>query len=248
MEKDKYILKKKNGYFIFDIFNKRNVLALFSIKPRTYKPISTLSHKEAIENRKWLCRIAGLEYKKLVYPNQKHSTNIYVASVPSRYKESPVGDFDGLITLKKNLSLAIFTADCLPIFFMDERNAAIALAHAGWRGTHKKIAQKVVYKLKRELHTKPEDIIVGFGPCLRSCCYEVSGEFNKLFPRSTIRKGARYYFDLIGENIAQLTASGIKEENIFDSEFCTSCNNELFFSYRKEGKDCGRTISVMALR
>ncbi|MBM3253340.1 MAG: peptidoglycan editing factor PgeF [Candidatus Omnitrophica bacterium] len=242
--KAKYILNKKEGYFSFDI--SKNVKAIFSIKPRSYKNINLASDSRVIENRKWLCGLLDLDYENLIYPNQKHSAEVYITKALDLGKSS-IGDFDAVIATEKRFPLAIFTADCLPIFFLDSKSSIISLAHAGWRGTYKKIVLNVVNKLKVAFNTDPRDVIVCFGPGLRSCCYKVSDEFIEIFPESVINKDKKFYFDLIGENIKQLVSSGIRKENIFDSKFCSWCDNELFFSHRKEGRDCGRTISLMAL-
>jgi YfiH family protein len=239
-------LNREAGYFTLGLFKERNIRAIFSIKPASYKSVSSPRDEGVIKNRKRLCRLLGLDFKRLIHLNQVHDCNIYVAKNLKTIKPTERG-FDAVITAEKKLPLAIFTADCLPIFFSDTNNAVIALAHAGWRGTHKKISQKVISRLKGEFNINPEDLIVGLGPSLRGCCYEVTGEFFRLFPDSITKKGKRYYLDLIKENIGQLVESGVRKDNIFDSRFCTFCSNELFFSYRREGKDCGRTISLIAL-
>ncbi len=240
------ILNREAGYFTLGLFKERNVNAVFSIKPASYKSASSPRDENVIKNRKRICRLLGLDFKRLIHLNQIHDCNIYVAKNLKTTKSSERG-FDAVITSEKKLPLAIFTADCLPIFFSDTKSTVIAIAHAGWRGTHKKISQKVISRLKAEFNINPEDLIVGLGPSLRGCCYEVTGEFLSLFPGSVIKKGKRYYFDLIKENIDQLAESGVRKDNIFDSKLCTFCSNELFFSYRREGKDCGRTISLIAL-
>ncbi len=231
------ILVRKKGYFIFKPFRLNNTLAVFSTKPRDYKQLK--------KNRKWLCDLLGLDYKELVCFNQPHSSNIFIAK-ESNIRKPPISGFDGAISNRRKAPIAIFSADCLPIFFLDTKKGIVALVHAGWRGSLEKISKKTVGVLKKKFEVNPHEIVVGFGPCIRSCCYEVEDEFSRMFPVGvTRRKKDKYYFDLIQENKVQLIDSGIKRRNIFDSGFCTSCNNDLFFSYRREGKRCGRMMSLI---
>jgi YfiH family protein len=144
--------------------------------------------------------------------------------------------------------LAILTADCLPIFFFDPKTPAIGLAHAGWRSTQEDIVSKTLKLMKDTFNSQIEDVCIGFGPAIRKCCYEVQEEFNGPFPAHIIKKGSRYYLDLAGANRKQVFDFGVRPQNFFDPEICTSCRNEDFFSYRREGESCGRMMSVIMLR
>jgi copper oxidase (laccase) domain-containing protein len=54
--------------------------------------------------------------------------------------------------------------------------------------------------------------------------------------------------DLPRANRAQLLAAGVAGRNIFSSGLCTACHPDLFFSYRKEGQQSGRLMSVIGIR
>jgi copper oxidase (laccase) domain-containing protein len=101
--------------------------------------------------------------------------------------------------------------------------------------------------MQKEFNTHTEGLYVGLGPAIRSCCYEVGKEFINLFSYGLMERDGSYYLDLVGINKKQALSLGVKEENIFDSGICTSCRNEDFFSFRKEGKSCGRIMSVIML-
>jgi copper oxidase (laccase) domain-containing protein len=102
--------------------------------------------------------------------------------------------------------------------------------------------------MKAQFHTRAPDLYIALGPAIRSCCYEVGGDFGTLFPGGIIKKNGRFYLDLIAANKKQLLAEGVGQERIYDTGICTSCSNNEFFSYRKEGKSCGRMISVIMLK
>ena len=64
-------------------------------------------------------------------------------------------------------------ADCVPILFYDPRKEVIAAAHAGWRGTFKKVAAEAIMAMKNEFGCEPRDIIAGIGPSICADHYQV---------------------------------------------------------------------------
>ncbi len=55
---------------------------------------------------------------------------------------------DALITSTPGLFLVIKSADCLPVLIVDEGRRVVAAVHCGWRGTQKRILEKVVGELR----------------------------------------------------------------------------------------------------
>ena len=51
---------------------------------------------------------------------------------------------DALITNEPNVCIGVSTADCVPVIMYDAEHKAIAVAHAGWRGTVENIMRKTV--------------------------------------------------------------------------------------------------------
>jgi hypothetical protein len=83
----------------------------------------------------------SIDYRKLVCLKQAHKAD--VIEVGSSDKET-YPNSDAMITKTKDLPLAIFTADCLSLFFYDPKNEVIGLGHAGWKGSLGEIAKKIV--------------------------------------------------------------------------------------------------------
>jgi len=188
----------------------------------------------------------GITGVPLVCLEQSHGGK--VAKIESKTDLSKeIAGTDGAVTKTKGIALSVRTADCLPMLFYDHEHNAIGIAHAGWRSTKERIAKNVVEVMKANYRSVPSRIIVGLGPALRQCCYEVSSEFLMHFPDSVVKMAHRYYFDLVGENAEQLIAAGISSKNIFDCGICTGCRNDEFFSYRKEKDKAGRMLSVIML-
>lgn len=156
---------------------------------------------------------------------------------------------DALIGDEIGKSIGVRTADCVPILLLDSKQRAIGAVHAGWRGTAADISVHAVAALMREFKTAARDIYAAIGPCIRSCCYEVSEDvlsrFAALFPEWEAGKHDRM-LDLAEANRRQLQAAGVKRDHIFDCDLCTACLGEQFFSYRREPQNPGRMVASIS--
>jgi len=184
----------------------------------------------------------GLAQKKLVTCGQVHGNNVaLVLDSP----EKNVPNCDGLITDRPDVVLAVFTADCVPIFLTETRNRIAALLHAGWRGTVKEIAKKGVEEIVKNWNAEPSQIQVRLGPHIQQCCYEVGPEVANLFPRECRKTfNSKIHVSLQNAIIKQFQDSGVPLENITPSQWCTSSDRR-FFSFRRE-QDSHRMLSFIA--
>ena len=155
---------------------------------------------------------------------------------------------DALLTARPGLALLIRTADCLPLFFVDPRQAVVGLAHAGWRGLAAGLPARMVAALRHYYHSRPEALQVAIGPAIRSCCYEVGPEFERIFPPFVRASSGRRTCDLPGAAIAQLLQAGVRRERILDTAVCTACDLGAWFSLRREGPATGRLTSLILVR
>lgn len=142
---------------------------------------------------------------------------------------------DGIITKEKNVPLMCYSADCVPMLFYDGVEGVVGAVHGGWRGTAAEIAKNTV-ELMVENGCKKENIVVFIGPAIGGCCYEVSydvaAEFGR-YPKYVIKKdNGKYMLDLKSVTKAQLIELGLSEKNIENSNMCTMCENDKFFSHR----------------
>lgn len=209
--------------------------------------------KNTLLNRRDFLGPLNIDYESLVCANQVHGSCIAYISEADRGRgavsgDTALADTDGLITNVKNLPLAIFTADCLAIFLYDPVQHGIGLIHAGWRGSKAGIASKAVELIQEKFNSKPENLLVGFGPFLRKCCYRVGEEFKDYFTGGLLKANNHYYLDLAAVAKEQLLKKKVKETNISDFSDCTFCNNDKYFSYRKEGNNAGRSMAVIMLK
>jgi len=187
-------------------------------------------------------RRLGLSFSSAVNVRQVHGSRVIHAV--GREKEA---EADAIVTQQANLPLVVRTADCLPIFLFDEKHRAIGIVHAGWRGTREKIICQTLSKMYDIWKTEPEKIKAALGPAICKDHYEVGKEFLDFFPDDVEKCNAKCYLDLKAVNKKQLKMIGVKELNIFDCGICTYCDKN-YFSYRREGKEAGRMISLIMLK
>ena len=126
-------------------------------------------------NRAAFVKQLGASGWPLVVVRQFHSDLIWL--VPGEHP--PAGD--GLLTGDESVLLTVRTADCHPILLVDVKKRAVAVLHAGWRGTLKRIAEKGVGEMRRCFGSRPEDLRAAIGPGIHGCCYEVGEEVRELF-------------------------------------------------------------------
>jgi YfiH family protein len=169
-----------------------------------------------------------------------------------------VGTGDALLTRRRGRPLAVFTADCVGLVVADPDAPALGVAHAGWRGTVRGIAGRLVAALVETAGARPERLHAAIGPSIGPCCYEVDepvvGPLRAAFPGAWERwarpagpeRPGRWWLDLWTANFEQLVAAGVRAEAIRSPGLCTGCRRDLFFSYRKEGL-AGRLATVAAL-
>ena len=208
--------------------------------------------RDSLENRGKFLTSLGIDYRNLITAKQVHGKNVeYVGQENigngALDYESSVMDTDGFITDQPGVPLAILTADCLSVFIYDPGKPAIAILHAGWRSTEQNISQEGVRAMQNKFDSQPKDLLVGFGPSIRSCCFQVEDDFKSNFAFGLLKRDNRVFMDIALINQRQLVDCGVREENIFDPAFCTFSDDD-FFSFRKEAQAAGRLISVMMLK
>ncbi|MDD5236736.1 MAG: peptidoglycan editing factor PgeF [Candidatus Omnitrophica bacterium] len=242
-------LMKESRYYQFRNFLDKGTLACFSNRSLDLGFASADIEK----NRKEFLRKLGINYADLVCCQQPHGGKVGIVGKKDIGKgvasfATAVPDCDALVTVERNIPLAVFTADCLSIFIFATKRHAVGIVHAGWRGSKEEIIKNTLKAMFDKFGVTPGELLIGFGPAIRSCCYEVTGEFKDHFQDGLIEKDGKIYLDLVKINLAQLGSMGVTPENVFDCSFCTAHNNGEFFSYRKEGKAAGRMMSLVMLK
>ncbi len=235
-----------NFMFYFEKINDKTVMKsdltelnhLFTTRETCIKseelPMIANQNKEMI--RKYL------HAKEIVSPKQTHSANVDFAA----FGKTDYPETDALILDNEFQAVFLNFADCTPIILYDKDRHIGAVCHAGWRGTAKRIAVKTLEKMG----SKNVQAIIG--PAISICCYNVGEDvFNELknsvndFEGLYREVNGELFVDLKGINARQLQEFGVKEIDV--CPYCTSCDNDLFFSYRKENGTKNRHSAVIKL-
>jgi YfiH family protein len=209
---------------------------------------------KVMKNRKRLATTIGIPLRHFTIGEQIHSGNVTIISQESRGKGSTnnkdaISVTDAMVTSVAGICLVILVADCVPMLFFDPVQRAIGVAHAGWKGTLEYIASKTVRAMEDTFGSSPHDIIVGMGPSIGPCCYEVGPEVisrvRGIFPSSkeyvlNESGDGKGHVDLWRANLDQLLHAGIQRKNVEMAMKCTCHNPDLFFSYRHQKGETGR--------
>ena len=196
-----------------------------------------------------------LEKSSLKTVKQIHSNKVLEITNNNLNKKI---ECDGMITQDTNISLAILTADCCPIFIFDTDSKFIACLHAGWRGVYKNIVKNAFKKINR-IQPNNKKIISIIGPCLDKNNFEV----DKIFKIKFLKKNPLYnsFFEDIAVknkslfNMRALIKQQLIDENIYNIEDIkedTYSNVDLFFSHRRsthlQNLPTGRMINIIGFR
>lgn len=174
----------------------------------------------------------------LAYPQQIHSS-LVVPAVPG-----PCGEADGIWTERRDLALAVVTADCVPILLGERAGAGrLAAVHAGWRG----LAAGIVGNASRGFDD-PAGVIAWIGPAIGVAAYEVGEEVARKIAAAAdesavLTEGwAKPHVDLRRAAEVQLRAAGIGD--VRHADLCTY-EDERLWSYRRDGDGAGRNVSAI---
>ncbi len=231
------------------------------------------------ENYRRIAELFGTDSSHFVTTDQTHTTNIRIVTKEDEGKGVTVPrdytDIDGLITKERGLILSCFTADCVPLYFVDPVKKVIGVAHSGWRGTVAGIGAEMVSQMQKVFECNPEDIQTAVGPSICQNCYEISEEVAERFregfwaeekvekfSKEACEKGlhptgellmdgrttGKYQLDLWLANYVVLRCAGILPEHISMTDICTNCNPDYLFSHRASKGKRGNLAAFLMLK
>jgi polyphenol oxidase len=194
-------------------------------------------------NRRLLCAELGVEPETATMAWQFHSN--VVARADGRGIVTPGLEFercDGLWTDEPGRGLMLLSADCLPVALARTNgDPAVAVLHVGWRGLLAGIVESGAAALGGE------PFAAAIGPGIGPCCYEVGDEVAESF-----RDGfggevvLGRHLDLHEATERALRAAGC--EDVERVGLCTSCEEGLFFSHRRDQGRTGRQGILAVIR
>jgi purine-nucleoside/S-methyl-5'-thioadenosine phosphorylase / adenosine deaminase len=185
---------------------------------------------------------------------QIHSASVKEVSEEASI-ESTEEKHDGMVSNLENLLLGVKTADCVPVLIGDPVSKTYAAIHAGWRGTVDSIVVNAISLMTENYSAKSTDLICAIGPAAGCNRYEVGQEVINAYENKFSTSGkllsptrpGHALIDLQMANRDQLLESGVLDSNIHSVPFCTMDRTDLFFSYRIEKPEYGRTGRLMSV-
>lgn len=214
--------------------------------------------EDVVANRSQLAKKLSFPLTDWVCAEQTHETKI-VKVLPSDCGKgakdylSSLKATDGLFTTEKQILLSLVFADCVPLYFIAPKHSMVGVAHAGWKGTVAGIATSMIESWN-QAGILSSDIHVTIGPSICGDCYVVDDKVVKFVqklledydekPYNLISEG-QYNLNLKQVNAEILVKAGVPREQIDISTLCTSCENEKFFSHRRDQGKSGRLMSFI---
>ncbi len=266
----KIVEQEETTYLKFEPWEKLSCSAIFSLKMR----------ETAAANAR-LYKSLNIDKSRVVQLKQVHSRNIFILKNRESYQKQDLFPADAVISSRGKISnlpddsageqitggnspvLQGVFADCVPVYFCEPQEKILALAHAGWRGTGKRICSAVLRELALRYGADPEGCQIIIGPAIGMRNYQVGSEVFRFFsnywddPREFFQddlqscgeekqeQPGKFYLDLKEANRQDLLRAGAKEENIYLSPRDTFKDGDMFYSYRREGDQARRMKALL---
>ena len=189
------------------------------------------------ENRTRLAAALGRDPGGVVMGRQVHGAELREHRAPQEPRvyadvvKSPE-EVDAHSTDNADLTPLVMVADCLPVALAGPRG--VAMAHCGWRG----LAGGIVAEAAAAVEATSAAVGPGIGPCCYEVGDEVLAEFDDL---EDVAEGRM--LDLTAVARALLARAGVME--VESADLCTSCEEELFYSHRRDGERTGRQAGLV---
>ena len=196
----------------------------------------------------------GVVAERVYFLSQVHGSDVVVLNGDEDRLEVLHRKGDALLAQRSTLACGVRTADCVPILIADRRTGAAGAIHAGWRGVQAWIVRSAVERL-RSLIGGDGDIVAAIGPHISLEAFEVGSEVADRLQRASPDAdvvdrslGPRPHVALGRIVRAQLRSLGLADDQIDLVPGCTLKDEQLFFSYRRDGKVGGRHLHAIVPR
>lgn len=177
-----------------------------------------------------------------IWLKQVHGTTVVTAPIENKEVIA-----DACYTTEKARICAVLTADCVPILICNHSATAVAAIHAGWRGLSAGVIENTVHAMQQPV----DELMAWLGPAIGPTKFEVGNDVYETFCQQNADAASaftqhgedKWLANLYALATFRLQALGISQ--IYGGEYCTYSQEDLFFSYRRDGKDTGRMASLI---
>lgn len=152
---------------------------------------------------------------------------------------------DGHLTRARGTLLLVTVADCIPVYLVAPAAPAVALLHAGWRGTAAGIVADGIASLSATAGAAPGDIVMHCGVGICGACYEVGHEVMDACGVPAPGRGP-WRLDLRARLVEEARRRGVAHVTV--SSWCSAHDRPRFYSHRASGGMDGRMVAYIGLR
>jgi hypothetical protein len=198
----------------------------------------------ALDRWRALLRATGME--TVAHARQVHGAELWVHRERGAPGLMVMDGFDGHVTDREGLLLAVGVADCVPVSIVEPESRAVAMLHAGWRGTAAGIVERGIHRLAESWQSAPERLWLHCGPAICGECYEVGPEVHAGVRPDREPPAGNTCINLRAAIAERARAAGLPTAQVTVSPHCTRCGAPDFFSHR--AGSAGRQMGVLGVR
>jgi polyphenol oxidase len=180
-------------------------------------------------------------FPAVVLGNQMHGVEVMTLDTGVGWIQ--VEGIDGWITSAAGILLTVTIADCVPVYLVVP-GRAVALLHAGWRGTAGGILERGITRLTGATGVSSSEIIMHCGVGICGDCYQVGSEVMEGCGVACAGPGP-FHLDLRGRLAEEGHALGIA--TITTSGWCSAHDRDRFYSHRRSGGADGRMVAYLGV-
>jgi YfiH family protein len=183
---------------------------------------------------------------------QVHGTQLLLAPFSV---ENPTPKGDGIFLWETSGTVAVVTADCVPVLLTSALHPFVLAVHAGWRGLSQGILPQAI-EMAARYGIPAEALYAVVGPAIGAGKFEVGPEVLEAFSQanapgleSSQLKGVedRWHLDLQQLAVFSLLDAGMIAEQLSVVRSCTYMDSLQWHSYRRDGGAAERNWSWVSL-
>ena len=203
------------------------------------------------ERRNLLSSLLNVPIERFTYVHQHHSDKVMKVTPNELGRGKDIFEdgleSDALYTYEKNAPICVFHADCVPIFFINEKANLVGIIHAGFKGTMKHVTLKVMNEIINNEKLNIKDFLFYIGPYREPISFEIDDMMRNTVTEAGFKaaiKGNR--FDNGLANIIDLHEVGVNDSQIKAIHLDTVTDDRLYSAYQKT--PVGRLVSLIYLK